>query len=150
VVEQLAANGGDEALRDPVLPWAAEAGPDGLDAHGPECGDDLGAEAPGAVEEQVPGHVVEGEGLSKLLDDPGCSRVRRHAKPGHLPATMADDEEDLQDAEGCRGDGEKVHGGDALAMVLRERPPAPAGPGWAWKGAQAARDAALRDIDVEP
>ena len=37
LIERLPANGGDEALGDPALPRAAEAGPGGRDAHEPKC-----------------------------------------------------------------------------------------------------------------
>lgn len=55
VFEKPLPDGGDEALGDAVLVRTAVTGPGGLDVHGPDQRDDLGAEGRVAVEDQVPG-----------------------------------------------------------------------------------------------
>jgi len=103
VVEQLAANGRDEALGNSVLPRAAEASPHGLDAHGPEHGQYLRAEGLASIEDDEPGHGLERERFSKLLDDPGRGRARRYAEPRDFSPPVAEDDQDVENPEGRVG-----------------------------------------------
>lgn len=76
------------------------------------------------VEQLAPDSSDEAHGDTVLprATEGGPDRLNAHG-PGYLPAPVADAEEDVQDAEGRGGDGEEVHGGEAVTMVLQERRP---------------------------
>jgi hypothetical protein len=109
----------------------------------------LGAEGGGPIEEKVLGCGLEGEGLSELLDHPSSGRARRDAQPGQAATSVSDHEEDVENAEGGRGDGEDVHGGDAVTMVLEKGLPALDRLGPGAKRTQVPGYAALGDLEAE-
>jgi hypothetical protein len=92
VVKEFTPHGADEALRKAILPRAAVAGTNGLHAYRPERGYDVGTEGSVAVEDQVLGRSLEGEGLAQLLGDPGSCGALRYAVPGDIAAPVSDDE----------------------------------------------------------
>jgi len=77
----------------------------------------LRAEGPASIEDDEPGHGLERERFSKLLDDPGRGRARRYAEPRDFSPPVAEDDQDVENPEGRRGDSEEVHGGNGLAVV---------------------------------
>jgi hypothetical protein len=91
VVEQFAANRGDEALGDSILPRAPIAGARRLHPQRPQRCRHPGLEDGTAVEDHEAQCRVEGKGLAKLLCGPGGSRVRHDGAVGDDAPAVADD-----------------------------------------------------------
>ena len=59
-----------------------------------------------------------------LLNDPERRWMPCHVAAKNRSATMADDEEAIQDSERDRGRGEEIHRRNGFAVVAQERQPA--------------------------
>jgi hypothetical protein len=102
-IEQFSPTGTNPPLGGAVLPGRVEGRSDGLGPDGPDRAEDLSGEDGVAVEDEVLGDGVEGERVANLLDDPGGGGMGRDVEVDDLPATVADEEENVEGAEGvCR------------------------------------------------
>jgi hypothetical protein len=89
----------------PRKPWCGEYL---LDADVMNTTAELVAEDAVSVADQVPGRRVLGEGFDDLLAGPGGARKLGDVEVKNTAAVVGEDEEDVEDAEGGRGDREEV------------------------------------------
>jgi hypothetical protein len=75
------------------------------------------------IPEQETGNLVIGEGVGDLLGGPLGIGMFGHVEVNELPPVMAEDDEDIEDAEGGGGDGEEVAGSDVGDVVGQKGPP---------------------------
>jgi len=68
----------------------------------------------------VTGFGLLGECLSELLNHPVFCRVFGRIEMEDLTTVVVDDDQPVQQAEGCRGDHEEVHGRDGLSVVAEK------------------------------
>ncbi len=76
------------------------------------------------VVDEVVRDVIEGERIAQLLRDPSRAWCSCRVGMDDSPPCVIDHDEDVQDVERDRGNGEEVHGGNALPVVLQEGLPA--------------------------
>jgi hypothetical protein len=84
---------------DTILPGASVAGARWLHEHRPDRHRQPGREDGIAIEDQEARCRFEGEGLAKLLRDPGGRRDRRDGAADHVAPALADDEKHVKAAD---------------------------------------------------
>src|SRR5215831_8451612 len=124
VIQHLTAYTPHPSFRDSVLPRAANARPDSFDPVRFQKTAHLGAECAVTIKDDVAVWAWKRQCLSKLVQNPIARRMRGGVEMENAAPMMLDDEEAVQHTETQRGHGEKVEGGDHLAVVLEECPPA--------------------------
>jgi len=123
MVEQIAAAIADPALGDTVLPRASEARPLGLDTEALYRVDHFFIELRAAIEDQITRRRVVRKCLAQLLDNPSACRVLGDTTLQDSPPIMRNDEEAVENAEGECRNGEEVHRGNRLTMVVQKSHP---------------------------
>ena len=124
VIQHLAAYAPHPSFRDPVLPRTASACPNSFDPARFQKAAHLGAEFAVTIKDDVAVWAWKRQGLSELLQNPIPRRMRGGVEMENVAPMMLNDEEAIQRSETQRGHGEKVEGGDHLAVVLEECQPA--------------------------
>ena len=79
------------------------------------------------IEDQESRSLIVGECLAQSLADPGGSWVGSDADVEDPPASMVDDEEDIENLKGDCRHSEKVHCGEVVTVITEERHPTLAG-----------------------
>ncbi len=123
VVEELAADGPDEALGVAVRSLRADGGLVGPNAQTPDLTGELLSICSVAVPDQELGSGVPGEGVDDLLPEPGRRWVRRHVREHKAPALEGQNDEDVEDLEPDRRHCKHVDRDDALGLVAKEGTP---------------------------
>jgi len=107
--------------------------------------------------DEVAGMPTPGRGLQQLSPDPRSRRARRDVEMDHLPASVVNEEEDIQGLETDRLNHEEVGRPDALELVGQEcaptlsvRLPVRSPPAVAPDGAVADDDAELEQLSPDP
>ena len=84
----------------------------------------LGTKNTVTVMEQVPNRrCLWREGFPQLLGDPGGGGVGGYVGVENTPRTVMKDDEHVQRAEEERGQGQKIHGGGNVEMVVEKGTP---------------------------
>jgi hypothetical protein len=155
-VEELPAQGADEALADGVHPGRLHGGADDGGAGGLEDGVEGAGEVRSAVadeEPEVPEPVAEVEGqVADLLDRPVTGGVGGDAADVHAAGAVLDEHQDVQPVQGDGIDVEEVDGEDPGGLRVQELPPGravPARRGVDACGADDLVDRGRRDRDAE-
>ena len=148
VIQALSTEGSDKALRMGILPRGLGRGEDFLDAHAFDSSMEYFTVDAVTVADHVLGRRVLGKCLDDLLSSPDRTWEFGDVEVKDTPTVVREDEEDIQNAEGCRGHGEEVDGGQGADMVVEESAPGLGGR-LAWFGRHESRDASLADVDAE-
>jgi hypothetical protein len=88
VIQALASNGADHVFHIRALPGRAWGRQHWLDAHGLDLLDELLAEDPVPVAEQIAGHGALRKCLPQLVSRPFCRRMLRNSNMNDTPAVM--------------------------------------------------------------
>jgi hypothetical protein len=86
--------------------------------------DDLAVEDGIAIQDDVAMRTYVRKGLAQLLHDPLSRRVPGSVEVQDVAASVRDDEEAVQNAEGRRRHGEEVERDNRLTVVANKREPA--------------------------
>ncbi len=150
VVEALAPQGADEAFDERILPGRVGRRQDFLDAEGVGRAAEDGGVDTVAIAEQEAGRHVVGPGFAQLLRCPGGGGVGGHVDVDNAPASVGEDHEHEQDAEGGGRDGEEVTRGELRDVVDEEGPPRLGGRSpLTSRPSQVLADGGLRDVEAE-
>ena len=123
MVEALAPDRADQALRERVLPGAVRRGEDFADSHGLHAAPELLAIDLVTVAEEIGrGRVVRERG-DDLVRGPDSGRVLGDVEVDDPPAMVGKHDEDEQDAQARGGHGEEIDGDQVPDMVREEGPP---------------------------
>jgi hypothetical protein len=87
--KQLAANGSDDPFDVSTLPRRAGSGQNFFDAHSLDLINEVPAEDPIAIPQQVARCGVPGKGLPELLDTPFCCGMCGHGEVENPPAVVS-------------------------------------------------------------
>ena len=123
VFEKLATTAADPAFRHWILPRAAVSDATGFRADRLHESDDAGAEDGVAIEDQVFGRGVIGEGFAKLLGHPRCGWIEGGIEMQDMPAAVRDDEKAVENAERHSRHREEVHSHDDIFVIAQESNP---------------------------
>src|SRR6516162_10260993 len=119
VVQKFPPTTSHPTLRHAVLPGTAISRSDQLSAKVFQHRRHLSVELAVAVEDQILGCTIFGEGLSQLLHDPGTGGMFDDVEVQDFATAVADYEEAVQHPEGRGGHCEEIHGGDGEAPCAR-------------------------------
>ncbi len=123
VIQKISATAADPAFRHSILPRACWAYASGFHAAGCKQIGFLLAELAITIENRVAVRTRLRKCLPQLLHYPGAGRVFRDIEMEDLASTVFPDEETMQDPQGQGRHGEKVHGGDGVAVIAQESCP---------------------------
>lgn len=152
VVEKFSTEGARHAFGDAVLPWAAGGDLLVLESKRTNRGGNASLEDGVVVADEVLVPGLEGEGLSEVLVDPLGVWAIGDAEVEDGASAMLNSEPEVERSEGGGGDGDEVHGDDAVAVVGEEVSPAlalPLGGVWSLELGEIAPDGALCDLEPE-
>src|SRR5258707_8153721 len=107
-----------------ILPWAAERSSNRSKPNGLRGLADRVSEFGITIQNQVLVLRVIREGFTQLLGNPETCRVSRNIAVKNSPTIVSDDKETIQHSESECWNGEKVHCGNYLAVILHKRLPA--------------------------
>src|ERR1035437_5730102 len=123
VIQALAANGPDHAFDIGVLPWRPRRRKHLFDAHGLHLVDEVLAEDPIPIPEQISRCSVPRKGLAYLLSSPLRRWMRRDCEMHNASAIMRQHQKHVQDLEPDRRHGEEVDRHQILQVIVEESPP---------------------------
>ena len=147
MIQTLAPDRTDEALREGILPRAVRRREDFLDPQALHAVPKLLAVDLVAVAEEVGRRGVIREGVDDLLGGPVGGGMLGHVEVDDAPTMVGEHDENEEDAEPSGGDGEEVDGDEVPDMIGQERPPGLRGRGAPLR--EQAGDGALGDVDAE-
>ena len=107
MVEALASERADEALREGILPRAMRGGEDFLDAHAFDALPKVLAVDAVAIAEEIGGCGVVREGVDELLGGPGGSGMLGDAEVDDPSTMVSEHDENEEHAQAGGGNGEK-------------------------------------------
>ncbi len=90
VIQTLAPDGADEALRERVLPWAVRRRQDFTDAHAPHALPEHVTVDRVAIAEEIGWRGVVREGVHDLLGRPGCGGMRGDIEVEDAPTVVGE------------------------------------------------------------
>jgi hypothetical protein len=123
VIQTLAPDRTDKALREGILPRAVRSCEDFTDPHALHA---LPKRVPVhavAIPEEIGGCGVVREGVHDLLGGPVGGGVLGHVEMDDAAAIVSEHEENEEDAQARGGNGEEIEGDQIQDMVGEERPP---------------------------
>lgn len=123
VIEALAPDRTDHALYIAVLPGRACCRRRICDGHGPDPIPEHFTVCRMPVMDQIPGRLVPWKGLGDLPSSPGRRRVRGDGKVNHPAPTVAEDNQDKENAEAQGRYHQEIDGSSAVPVVAQEGPP---------------------------
>ncbi len=123
MIQTLAPDGADEALREGVLPWAVRRRQDFTDAHALSALPEHVTVDRVAVAQEVGRGGVVREGVHDLLGCPGRGGMLGDIEVEDAPPVVGEYNEDEQDAQARGGNGEEVHGDEVPDVIGQERAP---------------------------
>src|SRR3954471_18191565 len=123
MIQALAPDGADHALDVSALPGRARGGQHWFDAHGLHLLDELLAENPVPVAQQITWCRVPGKGLPELMSRPCGGRMRSHGKVQNATAIVGQHQEHIQDLKADRRHRKEIHRHQALDMIVEKCPP---------------------------
>ena len=117
VIQAVAPDGADEALREGVLPWAVWRCQDFDDAHALEAVPEHATVDRVPVAEEVGRGGVVREGVHDLLGRPGGGGMFGDIEVEDAPPVVSEHDEDEQDAQAHGRDGEEIDGDEIPDMI---------------------------------
>ena len=147
VIQALAPDRPDDALRERILPGAVWRREDLLDPHGRHPVPELRAIDVVTISEEVRRRGLVREGVHELLSSPGGSGMLGDVEVEDPPAVVSEHDEDEEDAEASGGHGEEVDRDQVAEVVGEERPPGLRGLGAPLRHEPG--DGALGDVEAE-
>jgi hypothetical protein len=123
LIQQLAADGADQALHEGTLPGRTRRRHNFLDVQAGQTAPYFLCEDAIAVADEITRRRLEGEGLPQLPAHPFRSRRRRDLEVDDLASLVAENDEDVEQAKGHRGNDEEVHRGQRADVVGQEGTP---------------------------
>src|ERR1700730_13701123 len=99
VIEALGAKGSHDSLGDRVRPRRSDWGPDAGDPELGKTSIDVASVDGIAIVDEVTGMPTPGRRLQQLSPDPRSRRARRDVEMDQLPASVVNEEEDVQGLE---------------------------------------------------
>jgi hypothetical protein len=129
VIQALAPDRPDEALRERILPGAVWRREDLVDPHGRHPVPELLAIDLVTISEEVRRRGLVREGVHELLSSPGGGGMLGNVEVDDAPAVVSEHDEDEENAEASGGHGEEVDRDQVADVVGEERPPGLRGAG---------------------
>ena len=123
VIETLASDRADEALREGILPGAVRRREDFVDPHALHAVAKLLAIHLVTIAQEIGGRGVVREGVHDLLGGPVGGGMLGDVEVDDAPAVVGEHDEDEEDAQAGGGHGEEVDGDEVPDMVGEERAP---------------------------
>jgi hypothetical protein len=123
VIQTLAADRADEALRERVLPRTLRRRKDFVDAHALHSMPKRRAVDLITVAQEIRGRGLVREGVHDLLGGPVRGGVLGHVEVDDAPPMMSEHDEDEEHAQARSGHSEEINRDEVLDMIGQERPP---------------------------
>jgi hypothetical protein len=123
VIQQISFAISHPAFGDAVLPRASEVGLLGSDAEALHRADDLLIEIRSAIEDPIILRCIVRKCLAQLLRDPQATWMPGDLAVENPPPIVCNDEEAVQDSEGQRRHGKKIHRCNRFSVVVQESRP---------------------------
>jgi len=147
MIQALASDRADEALREGILPRALGRCQDFVDPYALHALPEHVTVDRVAIAEEIGGRGVLREGVHDLLGGPVGGGVLGHIEVDDAPAMMSEHDEDEEDAEPSGGYGEEVERDQVSDMIGEERSPRLGGRGAPLR--EQSGDGAFCHIDAE-
>jgi hypothetical protein len=123
VIQTLAADRADEALRERILPRTLRCRKDFLDVHALHSMPKRRAVDLITVAQEIRGCGLVREGVHDLLGGPVRGGVIGHVEVDDAPPMMSEHDEDEEHAQARSGHSEETNRDEVLDMIGQERPP---------------------------
>ena len=123
MIQALASDRADEALREGVLPGASGRRQDFIDPYALHALPEHVTVDRVAIAEEIGGRGVLREGVHDLLGGPVGGGVLGHVEVEDTPAMVSEHNKDEEDAEPSGGHGKEIKGDQISDMIGEERSP---------------------------